>query len=127
MRIVEQADEFDDPDIENYYWWDLFITVGHRTYYARRYKDDAETVTFHEFSDPTVDAKDRRLPFWPHDPDGDRREPFRGGVIPYEDGLFQAAVREVLTLRGVSHIEVFTSNERGLLAPVNLGRLLGED
>jgi hypothetical protein len=127
MRIVERADEFDDPELDNYYWWDLYITVGQRTYYARRYKDEVETVTFHEFSDPRVDAKDRRQPFWPNQPDGDRREPFRGGVIPYDDTLFQVAVREVLTLRGVSHVEVFTSNESGRPAPVDLRRLLGKN
>jgi hypothetical protein len=125
MRIEEWADEGDDPAEQgNYYGWDLYITVGRRTYYARRYKDDPERITFHYFSDPRVDAKDRRRPFSPDVPEGDRLEPFRGGVIPYEDPSFQAAVREVLSLRGVTRVDVFTSNETGLPVSMDLARVL---
>lgn len=124
MRIEEWADEGHDPTgQDSYYGWDLYITVGHRTYYARRYKDDPEHITFLYFSDPKTDAKDWRRPFWPNDPDGDRLEPFRNGAIPYKDPLFEAAVREVLSLRGVAHIHVDTSNETGLPAPVDFGQL----
>ena len=125
MRIEEWADKGDDPaGQDNYYGWDLYITVGRRTYYARRYRDDPERITFHYFSDPKIDAKDRRRPFSPTVPEGDRLEPFRNGVIPYEDPLFQAAVREVLSLYGVTRVDVFTSNETGLRVPTDLARML---
>jgi hypothetical protein len=124
IGIEEWADEGIDPGgQDSYYGWDLFVTVGRQTYYARRYRDDPQLVTFHAFSDPTVDEKDRRRPFWPDDPQGDRLEPFRGGVIPYDDPLFQTAVRAVLRLDGVTQIDVFTSNPTGLLARMDLARL----
>jgi hypothetical protein len=124
MRIEEWADEGDDPtEQDNYLGWDLYITVGRRTYYARRYKDNSESITFHYFSDPKIDSKDQRQPFSADMPEGDRLEPFRGSLIPYDDPLFQAAVREVLSLDGVRRIDVFTSNETGLPVPVDLARL----
>jgi hypothetical protein len=125
IRAEEFADECfpDDPEHEaNYYGWDLYVTVRERTYRARRYTD-AVDVTFFHFSDPMRGPKDWRRPFWPDDPDGDRAEPFRNGVIPYEDPLFQAAARAVLELPGVRRLNVFTSNEAGRPAPVDLSRL----
>jgi hypothetical protein len=73
---------------------------------------------------PELTPRTGANPFWPNEPDGGRREPFRGTVIPYVDTLFQAAVREVLTLRGVSQVEAFTSNEGGRPVPVDLAPLL---
>lgn len=115
-----ETTEWDDGD---YAGWTFLVTVEHRIYVARRYRDEPEIVTFMYFSDPRIDEKDRRLPFSGDDPEGDRMEPFRNGKIPYKDPRFRAAARAVLDLPGVSGLLVLTSNRSGTAAPVNLERI----
>jgi hypothetical protein len=83
----------------------LKITSGETTYFARRYRDEQEVVTFHGF-----DRRSESAPQW------------RGG-IPYEDADFVAAVQAVLDIPGVLQVEVFTSNETGLPERVDLSRI----
>jgi hypothetical protein len=102
--------------------WTLLVTVADRTYYAGRTERGRDSVQFYWYSDPTVDAKDRRAPFWPDQPEGDRREPFRGGVVPYSDPVFEAAVRAVLELSDVDRVYVLTSHPTQPYQPVDLDK-----
>ena len=131
MRVDVQVETWiEEPGpLEQHYpqvmrCWSYAITVAGRTYRAERndYAGD-ELVTFTCFSHPVKGPKDGREPFDDDDPDGDRREPFRGGQIPYDDPLFVTAARAALRIDGVRRLAVDISTETGVPVPVDPARL----